>query len=224
MARDPKKRQKALQRKKAKRKQKQKQSRIQQLLRPGTRALLRQAPTWPLHEVLLTEDWDKEGEIVQIMVARQSPQGQVAVGMFLVDLGCLGVKNAFARLFESEYDYQELRSGTMSHQPMIPADLNLVAKILEEAVAYARNLGFEPNPDYAQARRLLAEADPDASSVRIPLGGKEGKPFFVAGPYDNVDRIMAKLTKAVGPDGFHYLIPVGPDTEVFVDDDEWAEE
>ena len=40
------------------------------------------------------------------------------------------------------------------------------------------------------------------------LGGSDGKPFFQAGPYDDVDRILAKLMKAVGPDGFTYLLPI----------------
>ncbi len=222
MARNFKKRQKALQRKKAKRKQKK--SRFKQIFRPGKRALLRQAETWPLQEVLLTEEWAKEGAIIQILVTRRSPQDRPAVGAFLVDLGCLGVKNAYARVLESWTEHQDLRSDMTSHQSMIPADLNLAAKILEEGVAYASQLGFKPNPDYPQTRRMLGEADPDACSVHIPLGGSEGKPFFVAGPYDSVDRIIAKLTKAVGPDGFTFMTPLSPDTELFTDDETWEEE
>lgn len=222
MARDPKKRQKALQRKKAKRQQKK--TVIKRLAGLTERALLRQAGTWPLHEVLLSEEWADEGAIIQIVVARRSPRDQIAAGVFLVDLGCLGVKNAFARLFESHHDYQELVREMGSRQTMIPADLNLIAKILDEGVSYARRFGFEPNPDYGQAKRILGEADPKASSVRVPLGGPEGKPFFVAGPYDNVDRILAKLTKAAGPDGFHYIVPIGPDTEVFLDDEDYINE
>ncbi len=219
MARDPKKRQKALQRKKAKRKQKQ--TKTQQLSRPGARTLLRQAGSWPLREVLLTEEWDQEGALIQILVARQSDLGQIAVGVFLVDLGCLGVKNAYARLLESHHEYQELRQGMTSRQALIPAELDLVAKIIEAGIAYADQFGFKPNPDYHQAKAILGKADPHACAVHIPLGGPEGKPFFIAGPYDNVDRIIAKLTKAVGPDGFNYLVSVGPGTEVFMDDEEW---
>jgi len=221
MAQDPKKRQKALQRKKARRKQKQ--AGFKQLFRPSSRALLRQAGQWPLHEVLLAEEWDQEGAIVQILVARQSPQGQIAVGVFLVDLGCLGVKNAFARIFERT-DYQKLRQDMTSGQPMIKADLNLAAKIIVESIAYADQFGFKPNPDYREAMQVLGEAQPEACPVHVPLGGQEGKPFFVAGPYDNVDLIMARLTKAVGPDGFHYLVPLDPGSEVFLDDDESWEE
>lgn len=219
MARDPKKRQKKLQRKAAKRKQKK--SKLKQIFRPTARMLVRQASSWPIHEILLAEDWGEEGNIIQILAARRSDQGQLVVAAFVVDLGCLGVKNAYARPLESQAEYQELRQGMMTHQSMVPADLNLVAKILEEGVAYARQLGFEPNPDYNQARGVLADAEPEACDVHIPLGGPEGKPFFIAGPYDNVDRIMAKLTKKLGPDGFTYMVPVSPDTEVFIEDEEW---
>ena len=70
----------------------------------------------------------------------------------------------------------------------------------------------------------MGEANPKACSVPVPLGGPEGKPFFIAGPYDNTDRIIARLTKAVGPDGFHFLAPLGPDTDLLLDDEDWEEE
>ena len=62
---------------------------------------------------------------------------------------------------------------------------------------------------------VLGDADPDACDEVIPLG-KEGKPFFIAGPYDNVERIMSKLMRKLGPDGFTYIYPIGGDQEVFL--------
>ncbi|MFQ5854215.1 MAG: hypothetical protein ACE5LU_01025 [Anaerolineae bacterium] len=84
--------------------------------------------------------------------------------------------------------------------------------------------GVSPDPDYRDAMLVLGDADPEACPDDIPLGGEDGKPFFVAGPYDDVPAIMAQLTKAVGPDGFTYLVPIDPDTEVFLDDDMWEED
>jgi hypothetical protein len=117
-------------------------------------------------------------------------------------------------------EYRELRDGMKANQDMIKADINLVAKIIREAIAYAGELGFKPDPDYRDAMLVLGDADPDACDEPIPLG-KDGKPFFVAGPYDKVDRIMAKLTRKLGLDGFTYIIPIGGDEEVFLlDEDE----
>ncbi|HID87082.1 MAG TPA: hypothetical protein EYP55_06835 [Anaerolineae bacterium] len=210
-------RQKARQRKASKRKKKRAVARFWPL---SPRALLRASGSWPLHECLLTKEWQKEGVITQILVARRSPTGQIATGTFLVDLGCLGVKSAFASLFDTRREYErKLRARITSQQDMIQADINLVAKIIREAIAYAQELGFQPDPDYRDAMLVLGDADPDACDVPIPLGGKDGKPFFIAGPYDNVDRIMAKLMRKLGPDGFHYLIPISGDEEVFLLDE-----
>jgi hypothetical protein len=210
-----KRRQKGRPRKAAKRKQKRAISTRPRLT--GGRALLRAAGGWPLHECLLTKTWQEPGEIIQILVARRSPTGQIVVGTFLVDLGCLGVKSAFGRPLHTIQEYRELRDGMKANQDMIKADINLAAKIIREAIAYADELGFKPDPDYRDAMLVLGDADPDACDVPIPLG-KDGKPFFVAGPYDNVDRIMSKLTRKLGPDGFHFLFPLSGDEEFFLEE------
>jgi len=151
---------------------------------------------------------------VQIVVARRSPWGEVATGTFLVDLGCLGVKTGFASLFGSVREYErKLRERVLQNQTMVPADLNLVAKIIREGIAYASQLGFSPDPDYRDADILLCDADPQACDVEVPLGGKEGKPFFISGPFDDVPRIIAQLENKLGPDGFHYLIHLSDPAE-----------
>ena len=88
----------------------------------------------------MAEEWQEEGAITQILVARRLPMGQIAIGTFLVDLGCLGVKSAFGRLFNTRREYEELRNGMMAHQDMIKANISLVAKIIHEAISYAQDL------------------------------------------------------------------------------------
>jgi hypothetical protein len=207
-------RQKARRRKVAKRKQRKAGRRRSMPQVQSPRAIVRTSGSWALHECLLTEGWQEEGEIVQILVARRSPKGQIAAGTFLIDLGCLGVKSAFGSLFNSRREYKKLRDSITSQQKMAKADIDLAAKIIREAIAYARGLGFRPDPDYQDAMPVLGDADPDACDVQVPLGGKDGKPFFISGPYDNVDRIMAQLTRKLGPDGFHFMIGVDADEEI----------
>ncbi len=97
----------------------------------------------------------------------------------------------------------------MSTQPLVRGDLDTAAKIIREAIAYASRLGFQPDPDYREASLLLAGADADACDAQIPLG-RDGKPFFVAGPNDNAKKIVAQLTRAVGEGNFDYIVPIGP--------------
>jgi hypothetical protein len=189
---------------------------------PGAtpRAVLRLAARWPLHECLISRDWNEEGELVQIVVARRSPEGQMASAVFLVDLACLGVKSAFVRLTPSREQYErEVRQAILESQRMVSTDLDLAAKVIREGVAYARRFGLKPDPDYYEAASLLEGADPDACDVHIPLG-RDGKPFFVAGPYDNAQRIIAQLTKTAGPGNFDILVPVGMAPDFLVEDDE----
>jgi hypothetical protein len=178
----------------------------------GRRAQLRASADWPLHECLLTKAWQDTSEIVQILVARKSPAGQVAIGAFLVDLGCLGVKAAFGRMLDSMKEYKKVRGQMSERQKLAKADPNLAAKIIREAIAYAKDLGFRPDPAYRDAMLVLGDADPDACDTPIPLG-QDGKPLFIPGPDDKVNLIMAKLTRKLGPDGFHYMIPVDGDME-----------
>ena len=79
-------------------------------------------------------------------------------------------------------------------------------------------MGFSPNRDIRDAQLVLGDADPDACDEEIPLGS-DGKPLFVPGPHDNVDRIMDKLTRKLGPNGFHYMVGIGGPDEVILDED-----
>ena len=177
--------------------------------RSAIRRTIREAGQWPLLECLIPEEWQDTKNILQIVVARRSPQGQVAAGVFLVDLACLGVKDGFPAVFSSQREYeQRLRRRVTERQKVIRADLNLAAKIIREAAEYAARLGFRVHPDAVEAMPILGDANPDACEVPIPLGGPGGKPMYIAGPYDDVQSIMNHLLRTLGPDGFHYLVPL----------------
>ncbi len=209
-----KRRQKSAERHAAKRKEKKQAAR--QIVPASPKIMLGRASTWPLYECLLTKNWQTPGGIVQAIVTRVSPNGEFGSGVFLIDLGCLGVKNAYAKVFRSEVEYQNLlREPVSETQPMQKVDLDLVAKIVREATAYAQKLGFAPHRDTRQALPFLEGANPDACATAVPLGDGTGKPLYVAGPHDNVALIMARLTRAVGPDGFHYIAPLGGNSEAF---------
>jgi hypothetical protein len=163
---------------------------------------------------LITQQWQEEGMLCQVAVAHQSPAtGEVVVGGFLVDLGCLGVKNALTKLFPSTAVYQrEYRQYLMASQPMMDCDLDLAAKVIEEGINYARSLGFNPHSDTAMALKILGDAHPENCAETIPLG-KDGKPFFVNGPYDDVSRIIRILERNVGRGNYDYLNTTEDPTE-----------
>ncbi len=192
------------------------------------RAKLRLAGNWSLLECIIAAKWRERGQIVQVCVARQSSQGEVFAGAFVVDLGCLGVKNAYAAHFHSAMEYRRLmRSALTRGQEMMACDLDLAAKVIDEAVKYAGNLGFKPNRDIKDALLVMGETHPEMCAEEIPLGGEDGKPLFIAGPYDDPDRVMRILDRAVGEGNYQFIVPMRPPgffDDEFDEIDEWDED
>ncbi len=171
------------------------------------------AATWPVYEVLVSRQWDTPGGLATILVARKAPEtGKVAAAYFIVDLACLGVKRVQVKRFPDVDEYfAGLRADAVTRQPMAPASLDLAAKIIYTALDYAASMGFKPDFVFNQAEPLLSGAMPEQCSTPVPTGGPEGKPFFVNGPYDDVDRILAQLRRVVGDGNFDYLLSIGPE-------------
>jgi hypothetical protein len=208
MAQDPRKRQKQKERKAARRKEKR-----QQLARefvPGLGDKLSAATKYPvLHSRFSDELWSQG--IGSVLLSRELPDHSVVVSLFLVDRWCLGVKDAFAEvLSRSAYDskYVQTRRPGSALQDVTPA---AVRKFVEEAVAYAAGLGFQPHPDYQKAKLLFGDIDAGACQDEFEFG-KDGKPFYFAGPHDSSQRIrqiVNTLMHKLGPDGFHFVVPYG---------------
>jgi hypothetical protein len=84
------------------------------------------------------------------------------------------------------------------------APVDLAQHLVLGAVDYARTLGLEPWHEFPDARGHLGEWD-GPSAIRF---GRDGKPFYVQGPYDDPDRIMKTLRRTVGDGNFHFMMRV----------------
>src|SRR3954447_17819242 len=170
----------------------------------------------PLHSSV-TEDLWAQG-LGWVLFSRGLPDGSVAVAVFLVGRYCLGVKNALADIvsrssYESNFA-RKLRSEFASRDVSPSA----ARKLVEGAVEYARGLGFPPHPAYDTANLLFGDVDAGGCADEFEFG-KDGQPFFIAGPHDTPDRcrqILGLLTRSRGPGGFHYLVRAG-DPDVLPD-------
>jgi hypothetical protein len=172
-------------------------------------AQMGRAARWPLRECFVNEGWDDGHNLAQVLVARSVP-GRVAFALFLVDLQCLGVKNCIVQPNASEREYADfLRARAHPEQQFVPCEPPLAAAIVRKGVDYAAELGFRPHPDYRLAAPLLEGLDPGEYLDEVPCGGSDGKPLYVAGPHDDVPRIMARLRRRLGDDGLHFVSPMG---------------
>ena len=171
-----------------------------------------QAADWKLLGCWVNDDWDNYQSLNHLIIARQNGAGLIAAGVFLIDLACLGVKDAFARGFSSEYRFQhELLDHMNQMHTMQECTLDFAAKMVNTAVVYARGLGFEPHKDIRKPQRLLGDAQPENCEDIILTGGIDGKPTFINGPYDNVNQIRRTLDRTVGEGNYETVMmsPLG---------------
>lgn len=210
MVLDPRKRQKKLERKAAKRKEQ-----VRTLARQNPtdmRERYRRAAAAAVLHSKVTEGLLENGS-GYVLLSREIDYGQVAFAVFLVDVYCLGVKNAMWGI-RSRGEVATLVEDLFRSHKGVNLKPEAARKLVEGAVEYARNLGFRPHEDYQVAKLIFGDLDKAACTEEF-VYGHNGKLYFVAGPYDEPERcwsIIHTLNSRVGPQGHHFLMPVGEDS------------
>lgn len=142
-----------------------------------------------------------------LVLARGSTVGPVFFSAFLLDTYCRGVKNTMARAMDApqvEAQIARLNAST----PLSPVDPSYARRMLRELVQWSASLGFGPHRDYHALERLFGDVDPELCRCDFEFG-MNGKPVFINGPNEpllTVGRIMQRLRKDLGPDGYDYMI------------------
>lgn len=168
---------------------------------------LRNARQYPIMECLISEDWDDPRSLTQIIVAREQFDGDIAFGVYLVDKGCLGLKQTYCNAGYSRREYSnEVVKQVASSQTLERCSPELAHQIIYQAIDYAARFGFRPDKDFRDSRRVLEPRGRLAEDVEIEFG-VDGKPYFVAGPYDRVDAIIRKLERTAGRDNYYFVVP-----------------
>lgn len=204
---EKKKRQKALKRRTA-----SKQARRQARAAKPTTALyhVHRARNYPIEGCWVQPDWN-EGGLAVIVIARRQPDGNIVFGNYLVDYYCLGLKDTHYNAdvppgqFRRDYLPKTFRAG-----PPVDISPALAHEIIYGGIEYSAQFGFRPHADFKRSRYILDPPDlhPRTGAVEF---GRDGKPFYIEGPYDNTDAILRQLARTAGEGNFHYLMQIaGP--------------
>jgi len=162
------------------------------------------------YEAFIEKGWGETG-LAHLIVSRVRDNGYADLGTFLVDLHCLGVKDAAfgADFYETELEqFVKDRIPEDFRERMHPA---CAKKLIEGALEYAKSLGFAPHRDYRKARRVLSGIDASLCPREFTYG-RDGRPCYTRGPDDSderVERILQILEARCGADGFDYMIGDG---------------
>ena len=142
-----------------------------------------------------------------VVLGRTISPAKVATGVFLVDVYCLGVKNAYY----AERTHEQLREmidRITGDDPIVDIAPECARKIVDGAIAYGKEFGFTPHADYPPAGALFGVIDAGACPAEYEFG-KDGKPFYVSGPNDTpakIRKIIHTLTTKVGEGNFDFMV------------------
>lgn len=177
-----------------------------------------QARSLPIHECLITEEWESAG-MCSIIIARKHVTGNITAGIYLIDMFCLGVKDADYRFNMSPYEYQDLVDAYPGFEQ---CDYSLAHNIIFGALVYAEDYGFKPHKDFAVAKFILEDDDDESVPLMELEFGLNGEPCYVAGPHDSettIRSIIATLNRTAGEGNFRVMH--GDDD---LDDDAWDDD
>lgn len=159
-------------------------------------------PDWP---DTAASGSDQAGRVC-VVAAWEQRYGRVSCCVYLVDPWCLGVKDVIGpRHMDSNKlaAFREECFGAFDHPPLrVP--IELAQHLVWGSVDYARSLGFEPHPDFDTAAAPLARpSGPCALSF-----GRDGRPCYTDGPFDDVQRVVRTLAGSVGEGNFDFTVSV----------------
>lgn len=178
----------------------------------------------PLFKCYVNENWSGDGSIAHLTISRKHINGNITFCSYLVDLKCLGIKDTMYQFNMPDFEFDEFVQKMDDNLHLIEIDYNLAHNIIYAGWEFAEEIGFEPHKDFLSITQyMLAEDNDDIPLVEVACGDKEGKPFYIQGPFEDeamTKMIINRLEKNVGVGNFHFLMAA----DNFMDDDDWDEE
>jgi hypothetical protein len=210
MAIDPRRRQKKLEKKRAKKAAERRESARREA--GGLASRIEQGATAPILHCFATANVMEDG-IGEVLISRQLSHGNVAFAVFLVDMYCLGVKDVVVDIAPEALYRKNVYEKLLARCALIRMKPECARKLVEGAVQYALDMELPPHADYRIARRIFGDISAEACSEEFTYG-KDGKPLFISGPYDDsakCQRVLRLMEKHCGPGGSHYIMRVSPE-------------
>jgi hypothetical protein len=169
---------------------------------------IRRAAGTPIQHCLLQEALFETG-MGMLVLTRGLSAIRVAMGCFLLDVYCLGIKDVmFRSLNASELEY--FIATMKATSPLVNINPSDARRLLRDLALWAGSIGFSPHRDFATIESLFGDICSDTSTATFQFG-HDGKPLYVAGPAESPAQIRLRLKhlrERLDDGGFHYIVPV----------------
>lgn len=137
--------------------------------------------------------------LATIVVARRIGDDNYIAANYLVDVWCLGVKDADFKKNLTHSMLEALVHGAIREQGSIVSySYEDTRSLILGSVAFAAQFGLAPHADWVRAKTLI---EPDRAFVDKLTFGIKGKPHYVQGPYDDQRKqfeVISKIQRSGG--------------------------
>ena len=172
----------------------------------------------PIGKCYINDMVDSSG-LCHIIVTREHTGGRVSAAMFLVDMWCTGVKEAFYRLRLEPEEMEELLFRDHDMIAFHEISYAEAHNRIYGAIAYAEDAGLQPDKSFQLAQYFLEEDTDDVPMMEFDYG-KDGEYFLVCESQLEASRYLPTLRRTLGEDGFKYIVGVFDHDDDDDDDDE----
>jgi hypothetical protein len=144
-----------------------------------------------------------------VILARGSTADHLTMGIFLVDVFCLGIKDVAFKSMAGA-DFEEYTAVAGASEPSVRVDPGYARKLLRDVAVWAQFVGFAPPQDFAVVERIFGDVSADTCDVAFQFG-RDGKPFYMPGPSESptqVRRRMEQLRARFGEEAVDFAAPL----------------
>lgn len=160
------------------------------------------ARTLPLSKCMVNKDWE-ESQIANVSVIRKHTNGNVTIGLYRVDLLCLGVKDTVFFFNTSEDEFFTSYSHELADFKEI--DYALAHNIIYAGHDFALEFDIHPHHNFEITRFILEEDDQEVPVIEVAVG-TDGLPHLIVENAGQFTEILAKLKQYAGEGNYYYTI------------------
>jgi hypothetical protein len=172
------------------------------------------ARTLPIYKCFVNSNWE-ESKMANVLVMRKHVNGNITMGMYLVDLFCLGVKDCDFTFNVPEAEVME----RFDNLPFEEIEYALAHNIIFAGHDFAQEFHINPYKDFQVCKFILEEDNDNIPLIEIATGDANGNPVLMTDKGYTYKPIIEKLAKYAGEGNYHIAIHSSSGDEDWNDED-----